>query len=38
MNEKDEVRLRDILDEAHRIQRFMNGRTRDDLDEDELLA
>lgn len=38
MNEKDEVRLRDILDEAYRMQRFVTGRVRADLERDEMLA
>jgi uncharacterized protein with HEPN domain len=32
MDERDEVRLRDMLDEARRARRFVQGRTRADLD------
>mgnify|MGYP002682553035 CR=1 FL=1 len=32
MNERDEVRLRDMLDEACRARRFVQGKTRADLD------
>jgi uncharacterized protein with HEPN domain len=32
MNERDEVRLRDMLDEARRARRFVHGKTRADLD------
>ncbi len=32
MNERDEVRLRDMLDEARRARRFVQGKTRADLD------
>ncbi len=31
MNERDETRLRDMLDEARRARRFVEGKTRADL-------
>lgn len=37
MNERDETRLRDMLDMAHKTLRITAGRTRADLDQDELL-
>jgi uncharacterized protein with HEPN domain len=37
MNEKDETRLRDMLDAAHRARKFVEGKTRAALEEDELL-
>jgi uncharacterized protein with HEPN domain len=38
MNERDSVRLRHMLDEAHKAQQFVQERSRDDLDRDELLS
>jgi uncharacterized protein with HEPN domain len=38
MNERDIVRLRHMLDETRKAQEFVQTRTRDDLDSDELLA
>lgn len=38
MNERDEVRLRDMLDEARQAQKFIAGKTRDDLDNDAMLS
>lgn len=38
MNERDETRLRDMLDEARRANKFAKGRTRDDLDDNDMLA
>lgn len=38
MNERDSKRLLDIRNEAQRAQKFMAGRTRDDLEQDEMLA
>ena len=38
MNERDEVRLRDMLDEARRARRFVQGKTRADLDAGIVLA
>ena len=38
MNEQDESRLRDMLDEARRVQRFVSDKTRSDLDTDEMLS
>lgn len=31
MNERDRTRLYDMLAEAHRVQKFLKGKTRDDL-------
>ncbi len=38
MNERDSVRLRHMLDAAHSALSFAKGRTRDDLDQDEMLV
>lgn len=38
MNERDRTRLYDMLIEAHRVQTFLAGKTRDDLFQDTLLA
>lgn len=38
MNEQDEVRLRHMLDESRRVQRFIQDRTREDMDSDDLFA
>lgn len=38
MNERDRTRLYDMLAEAHRVQKFLKGKTRDDLWQDTLLA
>jgi uncharacterized protein with HEPN domain len=38
MNERDKTRLRDMLDEAQRVQKFVTGKTRDDLSRDDMLA
>ncbi len=38
MNERDETRLRDMLDEAHLVQQFIVGKSRSDLFNDALLA
>ncbi|MDX1993754.1 MAG: HepT-like ribonuclease domain-containing protein [bacterium] len=38
MNEKDEVRLRDMLDAAHDAQSFLIGRDRQTLDEEKIFA
>ena len=38
MNERDETRLRDMLDEARLAQTFMQDRSRPDLDTDALLS
>lgn len=38
MNEGDIVRLRHMMDEARKAQRFIQDRSRDDLDNDELLS
>ncbi len=38
MNERDEVRLRDMLDEARRARRFVQGKTRADLDKDDQIV
>ncbi len=37
MNERDEVRLRDMLDAANKTQIFVDGKTRADLDTDDML-
>ena len=37
MNEKDETRLRDMLDAAQRAVKFVDGKTRESLDEDDML-
>ena len=38
MNERDESRLRDMLDETQKVQRFIDGRKPTDLNGDEMLA
>jgi uncharacterized protein with HEPN domain len=38
MNERDETRLRDMLDAARKAVAFADDKTREALDEDELLA
>ncbi|MBC7809510.1 MAG: DUF86 domain-containing protein [Burkholderiales bacterium] len=38
MNERDEVRLRDMLDEARQAQKFIAGKTSDDLHNDAMLS
>ena len=38
MNERDSVRLRHMLDAAHSALSFVQDRTRDDLDRDEMLV
>ena len=38
MNEKDNTRLRDMLDNAQRAIKFASGKQRNDLDSDEMLA
>lgn len=38
MNERDEIRMRHMLDEARRALEFMKNRSRSDLDDDEMLA
>jgi uncharacterized protein with HEPN domain len=38
LNERDELRLRDMLENARLALRFMQGKTRDDLQADTLLA
>jgi uncharacterized protein with HEPN domain len=38
MNERDETRLRDMLDAARKAEAFMDGRTRLNLGQDEMLA
>ena len=38
MNERDSVRIRHMLDAAHSALSFVQGRTRGDLDEDEMLV
>ena len=38
MNDRDETLLRDMLDEAYRVQKFVHGRTREDLNSDDLLS
>lgn len=38
MNEKDEIRLRDMLDAARKAQRFIAGRNREALDSDDMLT
>jgi uncharacterized protein with HEPN domain len=38
MNERDEARLRDMLDEALRVRKFIQGRSRADLDNDDMLT
>lgn len=38
MNESDNTRLRDILTEARRAQKFVMDRTQDDLYSDDMLA
>ena len=38
MNERDKTRLRDMLDAAHKTRSFAQGKTRVDLDVDEMFA
>ncbi len=38
MNERDSVRIRHMLDAARSALSFVQGRTREDLDKDEMLA
>ncbi|HVU13950.1 MAG TPA: DUF86 domain-containing protein [Phototrophicaceae bacterium] len=38
MNERDETRLRDMLDAAHKARSFAEGKTRRELDHDEMFA
>ena len=38
MNEKDKVRLREMLDAARRARAFVQNKTRQTLDNDEILA
>ena len=38
MDEQDEVRLRDMLDAARKGSRFVAGKSRNALDEDDMLA
>ncbi len=38
MNEFDETRLRDMLDETRHVAQFIKGRTRSDLDTNMMLA
>lgn len=38
MNERDEARLRDMLDAARKALEFASGQTRADLDENDMLA
>ena len=38
MNEQDEVRLRHMLDESRRVQRFIHDHSREDMDSDDLFA
>lgn len=38
MNERDEIRLRHMLDESRRVQRFIHDRSREDMDADDLFA
>jgi len=38
MNERDETRLRDMLDAAYKAQHFIRGKTRSSLDEDDMLS
>jgi uncharacterized protein with HEPN domain len=38
MNERDEVRLRDMLDAASKAEKFIVGKSRESLDIDDLLA
>jgi uncharacterized protein with HEPN domain len=38
MNEKDKNRLHDMLEAAQKARHFIEGKTRQSLDEDELLA
>jgi uncharacterized protein with HEPN domain len=38
MNEYDETRLRDMLDESRVVKQFITGHTRSDLDTDTMLA
>lgn len=38
MNERDRVRLHHMLGEARKANQFMDGRSRSDLDNDEMLS
>ncbi len=38
MNERDVVRMRHMLDEAHKVQQVMQARTREQLDQDWVLS
>jgi uncharacterized protein with HEPN domain len=38
MNERDVVRMRHMLDEAHKVRQAMQGRTRDELNQDWMLS
>ncbi len=38
MNERDETRLRDMLDAAYKAQQFIAGKNRTMLDDDDMLA
>jgi len=38
MNERDVVRMRHMLDEARKAQQAMQGRTREQLDQDWMLS
>lgn len=38
MNENDETRILDMIDAAEKARNFISGRTRKDLDHDEMLA
>jgi len=37
MNERDEVRLRDMLDASQKAQKFIDGKNRADLEYDDML-
>lgn len=38
MNERDRVRLQDMLAEAHRVQKFLTDKSHDDLLQDTMLS
>jgi uncharacterized protein with HEPN domain len=38
MNERDRTRLQDMLNEAYRARKFLQGKSRTDLQQDEMLA
>jgi len=38
MNEQDEIRLRHMLDAAREVQSFIEGRTREDLNTNQMLV